>query len=63
MKKYKGLLVTSIILIVVGVIGIMCLGFFAEGFNKGMTCRFNQGTFSDIDRHFLEEMILLNKWL
>ena len=57
MKKYKGLLISSIILIVVGLLGIICLGFFASGFNKGMPCRFNQYTFNNIDRHFIEEMI------
>lgn len=57
MKKYKGLLISSIILIVIGLIGIIFLGFFASGFNKGMPCRFNQNMLSDIDSHFIEEMI------
>jgi len=60
MKKYKGLLIASIILIVIGLIGIMCLGLFTGSFSKG-SCRgvnrFNQSMLSDIDRHFIEEMI------
>lgn len=57
MKKYKGLLIASIFLIVIGLIGIICLGFFEGGFNKGIPCRLNQGRFGDIDRHFIEQMI------
>ena len=60
MKKYKGLLIASIILIVIGLIGIMCLGLFTGSFGKG-SCRgfnrFNQSMLSDIDRHFIEQMI------
>ena len=60
MKKYKGLLIASIILIVIGLIGIMCLGLFTGSFSKG-SCRgfnrFNQSMLSDVDRHFIEQMI------
>ncbi len=60
MKKYKGLLIASTILIAIGLIGIMCLGLFTDSFSKG-SCRgfnrFNQSMLSDIDRHFIEEMI------
>ena len=57
MKKYKGLLIASIILIVLGLIGIMFLGIFTGGCNKGSVCRFNQSRLSDIDRQFIEQMI------
>ena len=57
MKKYKGLLIASIILIVIGLIGIMFLGIFTGSCNNGSFCRLNQGMFSDIDRHFIEQMI------
>jgi uncharacterized protein (DUF305 family) len=57
MKKYKGLLIASVILIAMGLIGIMSLGLFTGGCNQGSACKFNQGMFSDIDRHFIEEMI------
>ncbi|MCL5072208.1 MAG: DUF305 domain-containing protein [Actinobacteria bacterium] len=57
MKKYKGLLIASIILIVIGLTGIMALGLSTGGCNKGSVCRFNQSMLSDIDRHFIEEMI------
>ncbi|MGM0365010.1 MAG: DUF305 domain-containing protein [Actinomycetota bacterium] len=57
MKKYKGLLVISLMLIAVGLIGIMSLGLITGGFSQGPVCRFNQGIMSDIDRHFIEEMI------
>lgn len=57
MKKYKGLLIASIILIVLGLIGIMCLGLFTGGFNQRSFSGFNQSMLSDIDRHFIEEMI------
>lgn len=58
MKKYKGLLISSVILIAIGLLGGISLGFFASVSNEGMPCcRFEQGMLSDIDRHFIEEMI------
>ncbi len=57
MQKYKGLLTTSIILIAIGLIGIMFLGLFIGGFNQRSFRGFNRSMLSDIDRHFIEEMI------
>jgi len=57
MKKYKGLLIASIIFIVIGLIGIMSLGIFTGGFSQRSFRGFNQGMLSDIDRHFIEQMI------
>lgn len=60
MKKYKGLLIGSITLIAIGLIGIMCLGLFTGSCSKGSYRgfnRFNQSMLSDIDRHFIEQMI------
>lgn len=57
MKKYRGLLISSIILIIIGLSGTIYLGFFTNGSNKGMPCGLNKGIVSNIDRHFIEQMI------
>lgn len=57
MQKYKGLLTTSIIPIAIGLIGILFLGLFIGGFNQRSFRGFNRSKISNIDRHFIEEMI------
>ena len=57
MIKYKGLLISSVSLIIIGLLGIIFLGLSVYGFNNELPCRFSQSIFSGIDRHFIEEMI------
>ena len=57
MKKYKGLLTVSIILIAIGLIGIMSLSLIAGGFTQRSVCGLSLGMMGDIDRHFIEQMI------
>ena len=57
MKKNKGFLIISIIFITVGLIGIMSLNLIAGGFTQRSVCGLGLGMMSDIDRHFIEQMI------
>jgi uncharacterized protein (DUF305 family) len=57
MRKYKGLFTTSIILIIIGLLGIMLLSLFAGVFNQRSLRGFRGGMRNDMDRHFIEAMI------
>ncbi|MHB1347876.1 MAG: DUF305 domain-containing protein [Candidatus Humimicrobiaceae bacterium] len=57
MRKDKGLLTVSIILIALGLIGTMFLGLISDSFNQTMVKGFSRSMMSGIDRHFIEQMI------
>ena len=57
MKKNKGILIISIIFIAIGLIGIMSLSLIAGGFSQRSVYGLGLGMMSDIDRHFIEQMI------
>lgn len=58
MKRYRGLLIVSILLITVGLVGILSLGLFSGSCcNKFSDRRFSQVMSNDIDSHFIEQMI------
>lgn len=57
MRKNKGLLTVSIILIALGLVGTMFLGLISDSFNQTMVKGFNRSMMNGIDRHFIEQMI------
>ena len=57
MKKNKGILIISIILIAVGLIGIMSLNLLSGVFTQSSFCGLGTSMMGDLDRHFIEQMI------
>jgi uncharacterized protein (DUF305 family) len=55
--KNKGILISSIILITVGLLGIMSLSFFPGVFTQRSFCGSGTSMMGDLDRQFIEEMI------
>jgi len=55
--KNKGILISSIILISIGLLGIMSLNLFPGSFTQRPFCRSGIGMMGDPDRRFIEEMI------
>ncbi len=57
MKKNKGILISSIIFIAIGLIGIMSLNLLSGVFTQRSFFGFGTGMMGDLDRRFIEEMI------
>ena len=55
--KNKGILISSIIFIVIGLIGIMSLNLLSGVFTQRSFFRSAANMMGDLDRHFIEEMI------
>lgn len=57
MKKNKGILISSIVFIAVGLLGILSLNLLSGVFAQSSFCKLGQGMGSDPDRYFIEQMI------
>ena len=57
MKKNSAILITSIILIAIGLIGIMTLNFLPGGITQNSSLGLGSTMMGDLDRHFIEQMI------
>ena len=57
MKKNSAILITSIILIAIGLIGIMSLNFLPGVFTQNLSLGLGATMMGDLDRHFIEQMI------
>ncbi|MFC2145262.1 DUF305 domain-containing protein [Actinomycetota bacterium] len=55
--KNKGILISSVILIAIGLIGIMSLSLFSGVFTQRSFCGSGTSMMGDLDRQFIEEMI------
>ena len=55
--KNKGILISSIIFIAIGLLGIMSLSLFSGVFTQRSFCGSGRSVMGDLDRRFIEEMI------